>query len=153
MIVTVLTQKEKKVRSRAGMTQTTATSPLYSAWLETVEKDLEKVREGILGKRFTQLGVTAEMNALKMHATMHTTDPHIMYWEPETITLMKEVMALREEGTECYFTIDGGPQVKVLCLEGKARKIEKQLSRMDEVKKTYLCKCGGEAALTKEELF
>ncbi|MEK6957742.1 MAG: diphosphomevalonate decarboxylase [archaeon] len=153
MIVNVLTPKQKKIKSRAGMAQTIATSPLYKAWLETVESDLEKVRSGILEKKFPLLGQTAEMNALKMHSTMITTEPHIIYWEPETIVMMKEVMQLREEATECYFTIDGGPQVKVLCLEKDAKKIEKRFSEMKEVQKTFLCKTGGDAKLIDMELF
>ncbi len=153
MIVNVLTEREKKIKSREGMRQTVETSPLYKTWLETVEADLDKMREAILEKRFTQLGQTAEMNALKMHATMHTTKPPIMYWEPETITLMKEVLEMREDGVECYFTIDGGPQVKVLCLEKNAKKIDKRLSELKEVKKTILCGAGEGAKLIDKELF
>ena len=30
---------------------------------------------------------------------------------------MEFVRSLREEGKRCYFTMDAGPNVKVLCLE------------------------------------
>ncbi len=153
MLVLVVTSKEKKIKSRAGMTQTVANSPLYNAWLESVEEDLTKVHEGILEKKFTQLGTTAELNALKMHSTMLTTTPHIIYWAPQTITMMKEVMAMREEGLECYFTIDGGPQVKILCLERNAKKIQKRVTEMKEVEKTYFCHAGDGARVTSKELF
>ena len=153
MVVSVLTTKEKKIKSRAGMKQTVANSPLYKVWLETVEKDLENVRKGILEKNFSLLGKTSEMNALKMHATMQTTEPHIIYWQPETITLMKEVMAMREEGIESYFTIDGGPQVKILCLEKDSKKIEKRLKELKGVQKTFLCHVGEGARLSEKDLF
>ncbi len=153
MAVTVVTHGEKKIKSRAGMTQTVANSPLYKTWLETVEADMEKVRKGILEKNFHLVGATAELNALKMHSTMHTTTPHIIYWEPETITLMKEVMQMREDGLDGYFTIDGGPQVKVLCLEKDAKKIVKRLSAIREVKKTFLCHAGEDAKIIGKGLF
>ena len=153
MVVTVVTSKEKKVKSRAGMRQSVANSPLYNMWLETVDADLEKVRDGILEKKFTQLGVNAELNCLKMHSTMITTTPHIIYWAPETIVMIKEVMAMREEGIEAYFTIDGGPQVKILCLDRNAKKVQKRVAEMKEVQKTYVCHAGDGARIVEKGLF
>jgi len=153
MVVSVVTAKEKKVKSRAGMAQTVANSPLYKAWLETVEDDLVKARKGIKEMNFTLLGAIAEMNCLKMHCTMVTTTPHIIYWEPQTVSMMKEVMAMREEGLECYFTIDGGPQVKILCLDKDVKKIEARVRENKDVQKVYLCHAGDDAGITKEDLF
>ncbi|MFH1390966.1 MAG: diphosphomevalonate decarboxylase [Candidatus Diapherotrites archaeon] len=153
MVVVVLTTKEKKVGSSEGMDKTTLSSELYHCWMETIDKDLKKVREAIIEKNFPMLGRTAEMNALKMHSTMITTEPHLIYWEPETISIMKEIMKLREEGTECYFTIDAGPQVKILCLENNVKKIENHFSKFKGVKKLIVCKTGGEAKLIEEDLF
>ncbi len=153
MAVTVVTGAEKKIKSRAGMAHTVTNSPLYRAWLETVEADLEKVRSGILEKNFPLLGTTAELNALKMHSTMLTTTPRIIYWQPETIDVMKEVVQMREEGIECYFTIDGGPQVKVLCLEKDAKKVLKRAAGVKGVQKTILCRAGEEARIAEKGLF
>ena len=84
---------------------------------------------------------------------MITTTPHIIYWTPETVTMMKEVMAMREEGMEAYFTIDGGPQVKILCLDRNAKKIQKRITEMKEVKKVYVCHAGDAARTEKKGLF
>lgn len=153
MIATVLTEKEKHISSRQGMAHTTKTSPLYKGWLDTVEYDLKNVEQAIQKHDFTLLGKTSELNALKMHSTMITTSPPIIYWEPETIVLMKEVIAMRDEGIECYFTIDGGPQVKILCLEENMAKIEKRLQSFREIKKMFVCKAGEGARLSEEHLF
>ncbi|PIN85289.1 MAG: diphosphomevalonate decarboxylase [Candidatus Diapherotrites archaeon CG11_big_fil_rev_8_21_14_0_20_37_9] len=153
MVVNVVTPKEKKIKSRAGMSQTVKNSPLYKAWLETVDADLDNARKAIADKNFSLIGKTAEMNALKMHCTMITTEPHIIYWEPDSVVLMKEVMRLREDGIECYFTMDGGPQVKVLCLEKDAKKIQKRMLGFKEVKESIICHTGGEAKLEKKDLF
>ncbi|MHA2094149.1 MAG: diphosphomevalonate decarboxylase, partial [Candidatus Hodarchaeales archaeon] len=115
MIVTIISTEEKKVSSRAGMSQTVKNSPFYKAWLDTVESDVINMKTAISNKDFSLLGKVAENNALKMHATMHTTIPPIIYWEAGSLAIMKEVLNLREEGKECYFTMDAGPQVKILC--------------------------------------
>ena len=67
MIVTVLSLKEKKVSSRAGMKQTVKTSPLYPMWLNTIDEDLKTVEQALIDKNFNKLGSTMEMNAIKMH--------------------------------------------------------------------------------------
>lgn len=152
ILVCITSKKEKKIKSRAGMKQTVATSPLYKAWLETVEDDLKKVREGILKKDFTLVGKTAELNCLKMHSTMITTSPPIIYWNEETIEIMNKVIELREKGIECYFTIDAGPQVKILCLKDKVDKIIRDLKDIN-IDKVITCSVGGEAKVTKEHLF
>src|SRR3989344_3974711 len=153
ILTTIVSGKEKKVKSRAGMKQTVQTSPMYKGWLETVENDLENVRAGILKKNFSLVGETAEMNALKMHSTMLTTRPAIIYWEPETIEIMHAVQELREEGTECYFTIDAGPQVKVLCLQKNEAIVTARLGEITGLQKIVPCKVGGKAETISEHFF
>ena len=153
MIATVVFAGEKKIKSRAGMKQTVKTSPLYKSWLETAGNDLNSMRKGILAKNFPIVGKTAESNALKMHATMFTTKPPIIYWSPVTIKVIEAVQELRESGTECYFTMDAGPQVKVLCLKKNAKKIQAKLSNLTEVQKTILCAPGSDAKISLEHLF
>lgn len=154
MIVTVVSSKEKKVSSRAGMKQTVKTSPLYKTWLDTIDEDLRIVEEAIREKDISKLGPTVEKNALKMHATMHTTSPPIIYWEAASLTLMKEVIALREEDSiECYFTMDAGPQVKILCLNKNIPLLQKRFSELKEVQDLYVCHPGEGARLVNDHLF
>lgn len=153
MIATIVSEAKKKIGSRAGMSQTVETCPYYDGWLKSIDEDLEAVRSGILNKDFTKVGTAAEHNALKMHATMMTTKPAIIYWDPATIDIMHHVLAWREEGLESYFTMDAGPQVKVLCLEKDADELEKRLNEMDSVIRTIRCKSGDAARLTEEHLF
>ncbi len=153
MIATIVSEAKKKTGSRAGMAQTVATSPYYEGWLKTIDKDLENVRNGIKNKDFSLVGSTTESNALKMHATMMTTKPAIVYWSPATIDVMHHVMAWREEGLEAYFTMDAGPQVKVLCLNKNEKELEKRLHEIEGVKKTIICRPGDGAQIVKEHLF
>lgn len=153
MITTIVTTVAKKVSSRAGMAQTVETCPMYRAWLDTIEEDLEKVKKGILEKDFTLVGKTAESNCLKVHAIMMTTKPALIYWMPTTLEIIHSILAWRKEGLESYFTIDAGPQVKVICLEKDISELEKRLQAVEGVKKTIVCKPGGEPNLIDKHLF
>lgn len=63
------------------------------------------------------LGKTAENNALAMHSTMLAAWPPLCYWKPQSIALMQKVWAAREAGIELYFTMDAGPNLKLLFLK------------------------------------
>jgi diphosphomevalonate decarboxylase len=153
MIACITSRKAKKVKSRAGMAQTVATSPMYKAWLDTVNEDLRAVREGILKKDFELVGRVAEENCLKMHATMITTKPAIIYWNAATIEVMHAVLEWRDEGIQCYFTIDGGPQVKVMCLEKDVEELVKRCKQLDGVEDVVTTKPGSDAKVVEEHLF
>jgi len=110
----VISAKEKAIGSREAMQHTRATSPLYAAWPETVARDLAALKDAIRRRDFTLLGETAETNAMAMHATMLAARPAIVYCLPETLEAMQAVRALRAEGCEVYFTMDAGPNLKLL---------------------------------------
>ncbi len=153
MITTILSGKKKPISSRAGMAQTVATSPYYDGWLRTIDEDLKKVRQGIEKKDFDLVGSIAEANCLKMHATMFTTKPAIIYWIPATVEIIHAVRELRDSGTPCYFTMDAGPNVKVMCLEKNEASINKHFLSLEGVQKTMSCGPGGGAKLVNKHLF
>lgn len=153
MIICVTSKKEKKVKSRAGMAQTVKTSPMYKAWLETVDNDLETVRKAILEKDFTTVGKTAEENCLKMHATMITTKPPIIYWNAGTMEIIHAVMDWRDEGLESYFTIDAGPQVKIMCLEKDVNEIVKRVKQFSHIEDVIITKPGSGVKIVDDHLF
>jgi diphosphomevalonate decarboxylase len=153
MIACIVTEAKKKVSSRAGMAQTVATCPYYDGWLKTVNEDIRIIKEGIHAKNFSVVGKQAEHNCLKMHALMTTTQPSIVYWIPATLEIIHNVLAWREEGLESYFTIDGGPQVKVMCTKENEKELNKRLLELDGVIKTIVCKPGDGAKLINTHLF
>lgn len=153
MIATIVSESKKKVSSRAGMKQTVETCPYYKDWLATVDNDLNIIRNGIRKRDFSSVGLTAEMNCLKMHALMITTIPPIIYWIPATLGVMHAVQLMRNDGLECYFTIDGGPQIKVMCLAKDEKEITKRLMELDGVKKTIVCKPGDGVKIIDRHLF
>lgn len=115
-ILTVSTA-EKLIGSTAGMKQTTAASPLYRAWPGKVAEDLPRLRTAIEKQDFEQMGETAESNALSMHATMIAARPPVLYWHPESVEWMHRIWDARGKGVPVYFTMDAGPNIKLLFLK------------------------------------
>jgi diphosphomevalonate decarboxylase len=153
MIVNIVEIKQKKWKSRAGMAQTVATCPYYPTWKETANNDTLQMKEFILKKDFTKVGELAEHNGLKMHATMITTKPPILYWQPTTMEIMQNILAWREEGVESYFTIDAGPQVKLMCLAKDEKELVKRLKTIKGIKQIEVCKPGPAAKMLNKHLF
>ncbi len=153
MLVCLSSRKEKKVKSRAGMQQTVATSPFYGCWLDSVSDDLKKVKRGILEKNFSLVGKTAEKNCLKMHALMMSTRPALIYWNAVTLEIINSVWRWREEGLECYFTVDAGPQVKIICLEDRIAELERKCRKIKGLKGLFITKPGEEPEIINRHLF
>lgn len=129
MIFIVVNQKQKKVSSRDGMKSTVETSSFYPVWLQEAPKDLQAIKQAIYTKDFTKLGQITEANALKMHACTLAAVPPFTYWNAESMLAMDAVRNLRESGLECYFTMDAGPNVKVLCQKKDEAAIFAELSK------------------------
>lgn len=117
VLVALIDAGTKPVSSTEGMARTVATSPLYPAWPDTVARDLETARQAILEKDFERLGEVAEANALAMHATALAARPAVLYWQPQTLALLRHIWTWRHAGLACYATMDAGPNVKLLCRE------------------------------------
>lgn len=115
MIAIVINAAKKKISSRFGMQHVVQTSPYYPAWVESTEQDLALIKDAILQKDFVKMGTLAEKSAMKMHALNLSADPHFNYFEPESLEAMQAVEQLRADGIACYYTMDAGPNVKVIC--------------------------------------
>ncbi|MDR9498483.1 MAG: diphosphomevalonate decarboxylase [Hydrogenovibrio sp.] len=105
---------QKPIGSTAGMQQTVSDCDLYQAWPKQAQKALSTLQLALETQDFVTFGKTAEHNALNMHATMIATWPPILYWQPESVQAMQTVWKLREEGVDVYFTMDAGPNLKLL---------------------------------------
>lgn len=114
MLAILVNTGKKKVSSRFGMQQSVATSPFYQLWPTIVDHDMQAVKDAIAKRDIDTIGQVAEENALRMHALTLSADPGFTYFDSDTLTAMKAVRQLRADGINCYFTIDAGPNVKVI---------------------------------------
>ena len=142
MVVAVTSTARKTVSSRDGMQRAVA-SPLYPAWIETVERDLREARAAIAARDHEALGLVAEPSARTKHAVGLALRPPLLYWRGATIECIHRVWALRAEGTPAFVTIDAGPQVKVLCEAGDADRVAAALREVAGVERVLTCAPGG----------
>lgn len=138
----VLTAKEKDVSSRVGMKRTVDTSVFYDGWLDSLPKDLQDIKSGIQARDFEKVGSIAEANCLKMHATTLGAIPPFTYWQDTTMSVMETVQNLRKKGILAYFTIDAGPNVKVVYLPEDEEKILQELNATNGVEEVIVSKVG-----------
>ncbi|RMD82152.1 MAG: diphosphomevalonate decarboxylase [Lentisphaerae bacterium] len=116
--ILLLHSEEKKMSSREGMNHTVETSPLYPAWPSFATQACKALAEQLPQRELSTIGPLIEQNALTMHATMIAADPALIYWQPQTLSAIQRIRQLREQtGRPVFFTIDAGPNVKVLFLE------------------------------------
>lgn len=142
MAAVVLSSTMKKISSREGMKRTVETSPFYDGWIKSLPEDLNGIKEAILAKDFTNVGEIAEANSLKMHATSLGAKPPFTYWLDSTVRVMQQVQEMREQGIPAFFTMDAGPNVKVLYLPENEEIVEKTLREIPGVMDVVLSKPG-----------
>jgi len=124
---------EKTVSSREAMKNTVEQSVLYRSWPAQVERDLAIIHEAITSRDFHQLGRTAENNALAMHATAIAAWPPTLFWWPESVKAMQKVWKLRQDGMPVYFTMDAGPNLKLIMEKQNVREIHKEFPDVEWV--------------------
>ncbi|MDF1795618.1 MAG: diphosphomevalonate decarboxylase [Coxiellaceae bacterium] len=112
--ILLLDPQQKSVSSRLAMQRTVETSELYRVWPRKAETDFLCIKQALLEKDFDRLAACAENNALLMHATMQNAQPSINYWTEDSLLAMQQVWQCRQQGLPVYFTMDAGPNVKLL---------------------------------------
>ncbi len=125
--VAVTAKGSKPVASGAAMIISRQTSPFYSAWVERQNEDLAVAREAVHARDFQALAAVSEHNCLKMHSVMWSSRPAIVYWNSATLSVLESVREMQRNGLPAFFTIDAGPQVKVVSLPEVADQIAAKL--------------------------
>ena len=143
ILIAITSEQAKQTGSTGGMQQSKTSSVYYPAWVQTAEEDLSAMRSALLHKEFTRVGELSEYSCLKMHALALSGRPGLLYWNGATMEVMHAVRALRRQGTEAYFTIDAGPQVKVLCLPETQDVVEQTLRQIPGVLRVITTRPGG----------
>ncbi|EME8246923.1 diphosphomevalonate decarboxylase [Enterococcus faecium] len=130
MVFVLINDQKKEVSSRNGMRRTVETSSFYQGWLDSVEGDLYQLKQAIKTKDFQLFGETMERNGLKMHGTTLAAQPPFTYWSPDSLKAMDAVRQLRKQGIPCYFTMDAGPNVKVLVENSHLSEVQETFTKL-----------------------
>lgn len=142
ILVAVVDSSKKKISSRDAMKISVETSPLYKDWIDRSEKNIFKMIEAIKNKDFQMVGTIAENDCLEMHETIRTSEPKMEYFQDITLKIINCVRDLRRNNISCYFTIDAGPNVKILCLNNDCEKIKNSIKNIDGVQDIIVCSVG-----------
>lgn len=131
-LVTVVSNKAKKSSSTEGHSVAT-TSPFFATRQKNIKSRIKNLKRFLLSKNFEKFGQLLEEEAIELHVMAMTSKPAIYYWNEGTVEVMSTIRALREEGTLCYYTMDAGPNVHVICLGKDEKKIMSRLKRLKSV--------------------
>ena len=145
VVVAVTDLNPKDTGSRDGMMHSGATSPFYAEWVAGSEKDISQCRDAILERDFEKLADVSEFNCLKMHAVAMSSRPGLLYWNEGTVRLLHEVRRMRKDSVPVFFTVDAGPQVKLVCLPEAVSEVVRCLDGVPNLKKLIQCKLGESA--------
>jgi diphosphomevalonate decarboxylase len=147
IIILITSKEQKSIGSTAAMNSCADTSAYYQPWVDSSVSDLREMRDAIQKKDLTKLGEIAEVSALKMHALTLSAKPPIIYWNSATIQLIHMIQKLRREGIPAYFTIDAGPQIKVITLPGYVSKLVNEFKDISEIREIIETAIGPDARL------
>ena len=85
-----------------------------------------------------------------MHEVMKTATPEINYMTERTMNCIEDIKAIRKNGTDLFYTVDAGPQVKVVCNPDKKDLIKESLKSKSYVLKVIEAKIGSGARVIDE---
>jgi diphosphomevalonate decarboxylase len=142
LIVAITDPGPKALGSTQAMMRCSATSPYYSTWVETAPVLFASARDALHQRDLDSLGQCMEQSTWRMHATMLTAVPAVVYISPTTLAIINEIRNRRSSTVPAYFTTDAGPHVKVLTLAEHAATVRDWLTRLPGVTDVIICKPG-----------
>lgn len=150
MIIIVVNSNKKEVSSREAMKITVSTSPLYEAYVEDSALDLIEIKKAIENKDIKKIGEISEHNAMKMHSTILSSNPPMLYFEGDSLIAINKIKELREKGYDVYYTMDAGPNVKIVTRKTQAESIKKELLEIFDESKIIISDISKEDASVEE---
>lgn len=140
--IAIVSHSHKPTGSTEGH-QLARSSPLQECRLADVERRLDQCRTAICEKQFHLLAEVVEQDSNMMHAVMLTSCPSLIYWEPATLEIMKNVIEWRQSGLPVFYTIDAGANVHVLCLSPALKKVRMLIKKIPGVLHVLTAPAGG----------
>lgn len=151
-VVAVVSEHKKEVPTSEGHTNAQS-SPFMEVRLSHMKKKNILVKKLIKNRNFKEFGELIEAEALELHSIMLTQTPHLIYWTPGTLRIMKLVSKWRTEGLPVYFTINTGQDIHLICQQKDSSKVQDKLKELDFVKEIIKNLPGDGARLTDNHLF
>ena len=151
-VVAIVSHEKKETSSTDGQ-KFASTSPFFQTRLNNINEKILRLKKALEVKNFTEFGRIIENEALELHAIMLTSTPSLIYWQPETIKLMKLVKKWKSEGLEVFFTVNTGQDIHIIIEKKNTKELVKKLKDIKEVKKIIINRPSVGARLTEKHLF
>jgi len=150
VLICIVSKEQKKISSREGMDISKKTSPLYRNWLNINDEHIKLALNAIQDKDLIALEKVAEENCKIMHEVMKTSIPSISYMTDVTHACIEEIKNLRSLGHNLFYTIDAGPQVKIICDPHSSKIIKKSIINKTDVIDVIQAGLGGAPRIIDE---
>ena len=145
-VIAVVSRAHKAVGSTEGHAMAD-NSPLQAARLSDTQRRIRQCEEAIANTNFTLLAEVIEQDALLMHGVIMTSQPSVLYWEPATLSVMRAVRELREDGLPVAFSIDAGPNVHCICEAHALKQVKQAIRQIEGVLEVIESGVGGPATV------
>ncbi|MBR4414287.1 MAG: diphosphomevalonate decarboxylase [Aeriscardovia sp.] len=127
VISVTLNTRGKKISSTEAMRRSVA-SPYFPTWVTECNQCCTFMETAIHNNDFTTIGQLAQQNAIEMHAMTLCTQPGFTYFTPQTLAITNFIQQLCDNGLECYWTCDAGPNPKILVQASHQQEVITQLT-------------------------
>ena len=81
---------------------------------------------------------------------MKTSQPPIDYWNSATYACVETVKDMQEKGIPVFFTIDAGPQVKIICEPDASKEVASLMEKLPGVQSIIESSLGQGARIIHE---
>lgn len=139
IVVLMIDKNKKRASSTNAMEVSVKNKDLYPNWVKESKKDLDDMIDALNKKDIDLVGKIAEKNSNHMHDLIESTK--ITYKTKDSLEAIKRIENLRERNISAYYTMDAGPNVKIITTEKYVSDILEEFSDIE----TLVCKSGKEA--------
>ena len=151
-VVAIVSDEQKKISTSAGQ-RFCRTSPFFATRLANLGNKIENIKTYLANRDFQAFGELIEAEALELMAILITSTPALIYWHPETIKLIKNIIGWRTEGLSVYFTEDAGQNLHIIIERKNLEALLAKLEEVEEIKKLIINKPGRGTTMTPQHLF
>lgn len=152
-VIGIVSEKKKRVSTRAGHKHTIRTSELFKIRPEIAERRFGKMVEAIKKKDFETMAEITMRDSNSIHATMLDSYPPIFYMNDTSREIVYAITDLNEsEGKPiAAYTFDAGPNAQIITLEKHRQKIVDLVAPIVGSDKVMVSKQGSGPKLLKGE--
>jgi diphosphomevalonate decarboxylase len=148
IVIGIIEEKEKEIKSREGMERSVETSFLFKKRIEILPQIIEKAKKAILKKDYRTLFEIAMREANNLHAILLDTWPPIIYLNDLSKLVIKKILEFNKDSIKAGYTFDAGPNPIIFTLKRYVPKIKTILKECN-IKKIIISKIGSGAQILK----